>query len=177
MNAPFSSFSISRSVFPTNLRRASTCRYCLYGLAPNFCTCSVNSLTTCANRAPSAAETHSRRKRSSSIPKSGSINLNGLCTFLRLQVALLVVAVSGMTAAHEDAIGALGERLDYEIGMYHARAHDADDTNARWVLAAGHARQIRACIGAPVATQGDNQRFKGVCHYATPNAAWICASI
>ena len=55
--------------------------YDLYGLTPSFCTCSVNSRTTCANLGPSAAETHSRRKRSSSIPKSASISLMASARF------------------------------------------------------------------------------------------------
>src|ERR1035441_6640630 len=102
---------------------------------------------------------------------------NRFCTFFGFEIAFLVVTVSGMAAAHEDAIRPLSERLNDQVGMHHARAHDAYDANTRRVLAAGHARQVRACIGAPVATQRDNQRFEGIVHYATPNAAWICASI
>jgi len=60
--------------------------YDLYGLTPSFCTCSVNSRTTCANLGPSAAETHSRRKRSSSIPKSVSISLMASARFSVLRL-------------------------------------------------------------------------------------------
>ena len=59
-------------VFPI---RSSSFSHERYGLTPSFRTCSVKSRTTCPNLGPSAAETHSRRKRSSSIPKSASISL------------------------------------------------------------------------------------------------------
>ena len=61
--------------------RSSSFSYDRYGLTPSFRTCSVNSRTTCPNLGPSAAETHSRRKRSSSIPKSASISLMASARF------------------------------------------------------------------------------------------------
>jgi hypothetical protein len=61
--------------------RSSSFSHERYGLTPSFRICSVNSRTTCANLGPSAAETHSRRKRSSSIPKSASINLMASARF------------------------------------------------------------------------------------------------
>ena len=64
-----------------NSRMTNDFFYNLYGLTPSFFTCSVNSRTTWPNLGPSAAETHSRRKRSSSIPKSASINLMASARF------------------------------------------------------------------------------------------------
>src|ERR1017187_8314438 len=98
-------------------------------------------------------------------------------SFLSLHVAVLVVAVAGMTAAHEDAVGALGQRLDHQVGMDHARAHHANHAEAGRVLDARNTSQIGAGIGAPVATESEDQRLKVIFHHATSRAASIWALI
>ena len=82
-----------------------------------------------------------------------------------------------MAAADEDSVRPLGECINHQVGMHHARAHDADDADAGRILDAGNARQVCAGVGAPVATQGNDQGLKVVVHHSTPKAAWIWASI
>ena len=55
----------------------------------------------------------------------------------RLVVPFLVMAVAGVAAADQDAVGALGERVQDELGIEPARAHDPDDAHVGGV---GHAR-------------------------------------
>jgi len=76
-------FELQNFVFQQRSKQSTDPSFCynLYGLTPNFRTCSVNSRTTCPNLGPSAAETHSSRKRSSSIPKSASISLMASARF------------------------------------------------------------------------------------------------
>src|SRR5438270_14025291 len=82
-----------------------------------------------------------------------------------------------MTATDENAVCALGERINHQVRMDHSRTHDSDDADAGWVLAPGDAGQVRSGVGAPVATQSDDQGLKAVFHHSTLKAAWIWASI
>src|SRR5664280_959909 len=68
-----------------------------------------------------------------------------------LVVALDVVAVAGVTAADEHAVGPLAEGIEDELGIDAARAHQADHPHARRVFQARHAGQIGGGVGAPVA--------------------------
>ena len=103
--------------------------------------------------------------------------LDGFRTFFGFEIALLIVTISRMAAADKDTVRPLGEGINHQVGMHHSRAHDADDADAGRVLGAGDAGQVCAGIGAPVATQRDDQGLKVVVHYSTPKAAWIWASI
>src|SRR5438309_6633577 len=69
-----------------------------------------------------------------------------------------------MTATDENAVCALGERINHQVRMDHSRTHDSDDADAGWVLAPGDAGQVRSGVGAPVATQSDDQGLKAVFH-------------
>src|SRR5208337_429324 len=102
---------------------------------------------------------------------------DGFSPLFSLQVAFLIVAISRVAAAHEDAIRPLREGLDDQIGVDHARAHHPDDPDARGILDSGDTRQVSARIRAPVAAQRDNQRLEGLAHDAAPRAAWIWALI
>jgi len=82
--------------------------------------------------------------------------LNGFRAFFGFVIALLVVTIAMMTAANEDAVRPLGERVNDQVGMHHARTHDPDDPNAGRILGAGNACQVGAGIGAPVTAQGDD---------------------
>src|ERR1019366_8338058 len=76
--------------------------------------------------------------------KVGQHQANRLRPLFCFQIAFLIVAVAVMTAAHEDAIGALGERLDYQIRVDHARAHHANHADAGRILDARNTGQVGA---------------------------------
>ena len=76
------------------------------------------------------------------------------------EVAGLVVAVAGVAAADEDAIGAFEEGLGDVDGVEAAGAHEADDADVGRVLDARGAGKVGAGVGAPVAQKGDDPRFE-----------------
>ena len=78
----------------------------------------------------------------------------------RVVVARRVVAIGGMTAAHDDAVGAALERLDDEERIDASGTRQADDAHvARHVQAAG-AGKVGAGVRAPVADEGDYARLE-----------------
>src|ERR1022692_2227051 len=100
--------------------------------------------------------------------KVGQHQANRLRPLFRSEIALLVVAVAGMAAAHEDAIGALGERLDDQIRVDHAGAHHAHHADAGRILDARNTGQVVAGIRAPVTAESDNHGLKSFSHQASP---------
>jgi hypothetical protein len=66
-----------------------------------------------------------------------------------------------VSAADKDTVSTLGQRIYYQVGMHHPRAHDPDDAYVGRVLDPGHACQIGARIGTPVATERYDYRLKG----------------
>ena len=70
-----------------------------------------------------AADSHGFEKRSEARHSPSGV-----------QVASLVVAVSGVTAADQDAVCACGKGLEYHPFVYPARAHDSDHPQVGWIL-------------------------------------------
>ena len=79
-----------------------------------------------------------------------------------LVVAFLVVAVAGVAAADEHAVGALGEGLQDELRVEAAGAHDPDDAHVGRVRHARGAGQVGRGVGAPVAEEGDDAGLEAV---------------
>jgi len=71
---------------------------------------------------------------------------------------------SGVSAAHQDTVGALGKTADYDVGMYHAGAHDPDYAGVGGILHPEDARQVRPGVRAPVAQESEDQRFELFAH-------------
>jgi hypothetical protein len=69
-----------------------------------------------------------------------------------------------VSPTYEDAVRALGEGVDNEIGVNHTGAHDPNDAAVGRVLDPGDPGQISAGVGAPVAEKGDDQGFELILH-------------
>lgn len=65
-----------------------------------------------------------------------------------------------VSAKYHDPVRPLGQGIHDKLGVDHARAHYANDTDVMWVLHPGSPREISCGIGAPVATEGNNFRLK-----------------
>jgi len=74
------------------------------------------------------------------------------------------MAFSGVSATYQDPVGSFSKRVDYEIGVHHAGAHNADYATVWGIMKPGDASQVRSGIGAPVAQKSENQRFKLFAH-------------
>ncbi len=82
-----------------------------------------------------------------------------------LVVALAIVAVAQMAAADEHAVRALGQRVQNELRVHAAGAHEADDADVGGVLEARDAGQVGGGVGTPVAEERDDARLPiGVRH-------------
>jgi hypothetical protein len=79
-------------------------------------------------------------------------------------ITFQVMTFAQVSPAHQDAVGAFGEGVDYQVGVDHPGAHHPDDPAVGGILDAGDAGQIGAGIGAPVAAKGHDQRFVLVFH-------------
>ena len=81
------------------------------------------SVTTSRNRSPSEAEIHSSRNRSGPrCPSGARQSLQQLNPLEALVVAFLVVAVAGMAAADQHAVGSLAEGSQHELRIESARS-------------------------------------------------------
>ena len=79
-----------------------------------------------------------------------------------------------MAAAHQNAIRAIGECINHQVGMNHAAALDADDPYIGGILDARRSCQVSRGIGAPVACISDDQGFIIIQNY-TSKAAIVIA--
>ena len=75
-------------------------------------------------------------------------------------VARGVVAVGGVTAAHDHAVGAALEGLDDEQRVDAPRAGQPDDAHVAGHVQAARAGQVGARVGAPVADEGGDARLE-----------------
>ena len=78
-----------------------------------------------------------------------------------LEIAVDAVALTGMAADHQHAVGALLKGPNDVVGRHRSRAHHPDRAHVGRVLKAADTRQIGAGIAAPLAEKGDDPRFKG----------------
>jgi len=69
-----------------------------------------------------------------------------------------------VSPTYQDAVRSLGKGVDHQVGVDHAGTHHPDDAAIGGILDPGDPGQIGPRIGAPVATEGDNQRFVLVFH-------------
>ena len=76
-----------------------------------------------------------------------------------LVVALDVVAVAGMAAADEHAVGAFGQRIEDELRVHPPGAHQPDDADVGGILQPRHAGEVCRRVGAPVAEERDDARL------------------
>ena len=132
---------------------------------PSFWTCPTISLTTRLTFSPSAAEIHSRRTRCVFDAHVLEHPLQHLEAAEHLVVAFDVVAVAGMAAADEHAVSAPGQRIQDELRIHAAGAHQPDDADVGGVLQPRHAGEVGGGVGAPVAEEGDDAgaRRRGWC--------------
>ena len=83
-----------------------------------------------------------------------------------LVVALDVVAIPGVAAADDDAVGSPGQGIEDELGIDPAGAHEPDHADVGGVLQPRHAGEVRGRIGAPVAEERNDARLpRGGCGY------------
>jgi hypothetical protein len=75
------------------------------------------------------------------------------------------MAVADVSAAHQDAVSPLLERLKYEVGGNPARAHHPDDPDIGRVLDTTHSGQVRAGVSAPVTAKSDYSRLEIRTHF------------
>lgn len=72
------------------------------------------------------------------------------------------MTVSNVSTGHQYPVCPFKESLKQEAMAHSSCAHQADQTYIRWILHAGHPRQIGPGIGAPVTHKGYNFRlFRG----------------
>jgi hypothetical protein len=84
------------------------------------------------------------------------------------------MAFAQMSAHHDHPVRPSIERFEYQVGVNHARAHDAHGTHVGRVLQPGHPCQIAAGISAPVTEEPQNHRFK---FKFFPHSALLCENI
>ena len=71
----------------------------------------------------------------------------GQCNVITFQV----MAFSQVSPHNDYAIRTLGQGIDHQVRMNHARAHDSYRAHVWWILHSGNARQVASGIGAPSA--------------------------
>ena len=71
-------------------------------------------------------------------------------------VALDIVAVAQMAAADQHPVRPAGQRVQNELRVHPARAHQADDADIRRVFHARHARQVGGSVSTPIAEERHN---------------------
>src|SRR5208337_4684835 len=97
----------------------------------------------------------------------------------RVIVARGVVAIAGMAAGDQHAIGAHFQRLDNQVEIDSPGAGQANDAHVRGVLEPRGSRQIGAQVRAPVAHVGDDLRLEFLClaHARLSTSAYTCWSV
>ena len=88
--------------------------------------------------------------------------LNHLLAFY---ITFQVMTVPHVSAAYHYTVDPFGQCVDYQIGMNHARAHGADDSYAWRIWYPRHSGEVGAGIRTPIATKGEDQRFKLIVHH------------
>jgi hypothetical protein len=91
-------------------------------------------------------------------------HLNSFRTIFGFFITFQVMTFAQVSPTYQDAVRPFGECIDHQIGVDHARAHYPDDPPVGGVLKPGYARQVCPGVGAPVAAEGDDQRFVLVFH-------------
>ena len=87
---------------------------------------------------------------------------------LCFDITFQVMTFAQVSPADQDTVGALGERVDDQVGVHHAGAHYPDDAAVGGVLNSRDAGQVGAGIRAPVAEKSDDQRFELIFHVCDP---------
>jgi hypothetical protein len=72
------------------------------------------------------------------------------------------VAVTDVSPSHEDTIGPFLKGLQYMVRGDSTAAHDPDRQDIGRVFQAHAAGQIRPCVTAPIATEGNDPGFESV---------------
>jgi hypothetical protein len=65
-------------------------------------------------------------------------------------ITFVIMAVTGVTSADQDAVGAFLESFDYEGGIYPAGTHHTDHVDVGGVFDSGCTGEIGTGIGTPV---------------------------
>jgi hypothetical protein len=76
-----------------------------------------------------------------------------------VKVALGIMAVPGMAARNQDAVGAVQQRFDYEKRIDPARAGDTYDTQVRGLGKTPNPGRVGPAVGTPVAEKPDDPQF------------------
>src|ERR1017187_2963519 len=118
---------------------------------------------------------------------------DSFCARAGAQVAFQIMTIARVTPEHQHSIGALGQRLNYQIRMNHAAALHAENTDVGGILQSRGPGEVGAGIRAPVTAESHDQRLPpfaaalsgrlcltqfGFAHLPAPQtfkAAWICA--
>ncbi len=74
-------------------------------------------------------------------------------------IATSIVAVTDVSAGHQDGIGSLMKCPQHELGIYPAGTGDTDQPDVGRILQAAQPRQVGPGIGAPVTGKGHNLRL------------------
>jgi hypothetical protein len=90
--------------------------------------------------------------------------INSFRSVLGFFITFQVMTFAQVSPAYQDAVRSLGEGVDYQVGVDHARAHYSDDAAVGRILNPGDSGQVRPGIGAPIAAESDDQRFVLVFH-------------
>ena len=75
------------------------------------------------------------------------------------EIARGIVAVPGVAAGNEHAVGAVHQRLEHEQRVDAPGAWDTDDTEVRRLRGTGSAGSVGAAVGTPVAQEPDDTEF------------------
>jgi hypothetical protein len=78
------------------------------------------------------------------------------------------MAVTDVSAAHQNAVCTLLESFEYKIRRNPARAHDSNHPNIRGVLHSTDPGQVSPGVGAPVAAESDDFGFEFSSHEHIP---------
>ena len=73
-----------------------------------------------------------------------------------------IVAIAGMAAAQDDAIGATSEGPQNKQGINPAGTGNLDDFDIGWVIFTGRAGAVSTSVAAPITAKGHDFRFIGV---------------
>src|ERR1039458_4776197 len=79
-----------------------------------------------------------------------------------LVIALLIVAITRVATADQNAIRAAGKGIEHELRIHAAGAHGADHSDIGRVLDARGPSQVRRQVGAPIAKKRHDLGFKTV---------------
>jgi hypothetical protein len=93
-----------------------------------------------------------------------------------LNITFQVMAVTKMSPGHQYPVSTPLQGFDNKHRVHPAGAHHPDGSDGRGVLETRHTGQVGTGIGAPVAKEGHDFRFKGCHRFSLLFCGWPLAN-